>query len=107
MKPRRWTAFLMTTGRRRTTPASRPTLEDPDQISKAKRWCASTAASDVMRSTGWRHESRIGVELTTEGSKHVDELFFGNHTDIPETWNAWIYNKLNTPRTYQTEDVDR
>ena len=53
------------------------------------------------------HESRIGVELSTEGSKHVDELFFGNHTDIAETWNAWIYNKLKNPRTYQTKDVEQ
>jgi len=52
-------------------------------------------------------ESRIGVELTTFGSKTLEELFFGNHTDIPETWNDWTYNKLKTPRTYATERIEQ
>ena len=52
-------------------------------------------------------ESRIGVELTTFGSKHLDELFFGNQTNIPETWNDWTFHKLQTPRIYQTKDVEQ
>jgi mono/diheme cytochrome c family protein len=52
-------------------------------------------------------ESRIGVELTTFGQKGLEELFFGNHTDIPITWRDWTYNKLKTPRTYETERIDQ
>ena len=52
-------------------------------------------------------ESRIGVELTTFGSKTVEELFFGNHTDIKETWDDWTFNKLKTPRIYATERVEQ
>ena len=32
---------------------------------------------------GMENESRVGVELSTFGSKTLEELFFGNHTDIP------------------------
>jgi mono/diheme cytochrome c family protein len=52
-------------------------------------------------------ESRIGVELTTFGSKTLEELFFGNRTDIKETWDDWTYNKLKTPRIYATERVEQ
>jgi cytochrome c1 len=56
---------------------------------------------------GMEKESRIGVELTTFGSKKLEELFFGNHTDIPNTWDDWTYNKLKTPRTYATDRVEQ
>ncbi|TAK07901.1 c-type cytochrome, partial [bacterium] len=56
---------------------------------------------------GMEKESRIGVELTTFGSKTLEELFFGNHTDIRHTWDDWTYNKLKTPRTYATERIEQ
>jgi mono/diheme cytochrome c family protein len=56
---------------------------------------------------GMEKESRIGAELTTFGSKKVEELSFGNHTDIKESWEDWTYNKLKTPRTYATERIDQ
>jgi len=34
-------------------------------------------------------------------------LFFGNRTDIPETWDQWTFHKLQTPRIYQTKDVEQ
>jgi mono/diheme cytochrome c family protein len=34
-------------------------------------------------------------------------LFFGNQTNIPETWNDWTFHKLQTPRIYQTKDVEQ
>ena len=52
-------------------------------------------------------ESRIGAELTTFGSKTVEELFFGNRTDIKPTWDDWTYNKLKTPRGYATERIEQ
>ena len=52
-------------------------------------------------------ESRIGVELTTFGSKPVEELFFGNRTDIKQTWEDWTFNKLKTPRIFATERVEQ
>jgi len=56
---------------------------------------------------GFERESRIGVELTTFGSKTLDELFFGNRTDIPQTWYDWTFNKMKTPRIYATERIEQ
>ena len=56
---------------------------------------------------GMEKESRIGVELTTFGSKTLEELFFGNRTDIRQTWDDWTYHKIKTPRIYATERVEQ
>ena len=56
---------------------------------------------------GMEKESRVGAELTTFGSKTVEELGFGNRTDIKNTWDDWTYNKLKTPRIYATERIDQ
>ena len=56
---------------------------------------------------GMEKESRIGVELTTFGSKTLEELFFGNRTDIKHNWDDWTYNKLKTPRIYATARVEQ
>jgi mono/diheme cytochrome c family protein len=37
----------------------------------------------------------------------VEELFFGNRTDIKETWEDWTFNKLKTPRIFATERVEQ
>jgi mono/diheme cytochrome c family protein len=56
---------------------------------------------------GMEKESRIGVELTSFGSKTLDELFFGNRTDIKPAWDDWTHNKIKTPRIYATERVEQ
>ncbi len=56
---------------------------------------------------GMEKESRVGAELTTFGSKAVEELFFGNRLDVKHTWDDWTYNKLKTPRGYATERIEQ
>src|SRR6185295_9096199 len=56
---------------------------------------------------GMEKETRIGAELTTFGSKADEELFFGDRTDIRETWDDWTYNKLLTPRAYATHWIEQ
>src|SRR5207237_301068 len=56
---------------------------------------------------GMERESRIGVELSSFASKTREELFFGDRTDIPETWDDWTYNKLLLPRTYATKWIEQ
>jgi mono/diheme cytochrome c family protein len=101
------TAFLMQHGQKKPDPNVETALKDPDNIKKGEALVRKYGCFGCHEINGMEHESRIGVELTTEGSKHVDELFFGNHTDIPETWNDWMYNKLHDPRTYATKDVEQ
>jgi mono/diheme cytochrome c family protein len=104
------TAFLMTHGKKKEAP------ELPALLARLKSPSAAKAGKALIRKygcfgcheiNGMEHESRIGVELTTFGSKHLDELFFGDRTDIAPTWNDWTYNKLYDPRTYATPDVEQ
>ena len=82
-------------------------LQDKQNISQGESLVRKYGCFGCHDIPGMEKESRIGVELTTFGSKPLEELFFGNHTDIKETWDDWTYNKLKTPRTYATERVEQ
>jgi len=63
--------------RRRKIPQVEVALKDPENIKKGEALVRKYGCFGCHEISGMEHESRIGVELTTEGSKHVDELFFG------------------------------
>jgi len=102
------TAYLMTLGAKPEPMAGiQEKLADANAIKRGesliRRWgCAG--CHDIK---GMEKESRVGVELTTFGSKTLEELFFGNQTDIKRTWDDWTFNKLKTPRIYATDRVEQ
>ena len=102
------TAYLMTLGAKADqTVGIEEKLADPANIKRGeslvRRW-GCFGCHDIK---GMEKESRIGAELTTFGSKTVEELSFGNRTDIKHTWDDWTYNKLKSPRGYATERVEQ
>jgi len=101
------TAFLMTHGQKKEDPGVEQALKDPVNISAGESLVRKYGCFGCHEVEGMDKESRIGVELTTFGSKHLDELFFGDRTDIPETWNDWTFHKLQDPRIYATKDVEQ
>jgi mono/diheme cytochrome c family protein/predicted nucleic acid-binding Zn-ribbon protein len=102
------TAYLSTLGSKSDPIANiDKRLQDQQNIARGQSLVRKYGCFGCHDIPGMEKESRIGVELTTFGSKTVEELFFGNHTDIPDTWDAWTYNKLKTPRTYATERVEQ
>ncbi len=102
------TAYLMTLGKKsEAIPAIQERLADNKNIKRGESLVRKYGCFGCHDIQGMEKESRIGVELTTFGSKTLEELFFGNHTDIPNTWGDWTYNKLKTPRTYATERVEQ
>ena len=102
------TSYLMTLGGK-TEPIANieQQLADAKNIKRGEGLVRKYGCFGCHDIQGMEKESRIGVELTTFGSKKLEELFFGNHTDIPNTWDDWTYNKLKTPRTYATERVEQ
>lgn len=82
-------------------------LADPKNVKRGEGLVRKYGCFGCHDIQGMEKETRIGVELTTFGSKKLEELFFGNHTDIPNTWDDWTYNKLKTPRTYATDRVEQ
>ncbi len=101
------TAFLMTHGEKKEDPGVADALKDPEEAKKGEALVRKYGCFGCHEIEGMDKESRIGVELTTFGSKHLDELFFGNQTEIPETWDQWAFHKLQTPRIYATSDVEQ
>jgi len=101
------TAYLSTLGEKKQDAGVEQALADADNVKKGEALVRKYGCFGCHEINGMEHESRIGVELTTFGSKHVDELFFGDRTDIPETWDDWTYHKLYTPRIYATADVEQ
>jgi mono/diheme cytochrome c family protein len=101
------TAYLSTLGAKKMEPGIEQRVADASNIKKGEALVRKYGCFGCHEINGMEHESRIGVELTTFGSKHLDELFFGNRADIPETWDDWTYNKLHSPRIYATADVEQ
>ena len=102
------TTYLMTLGPKPDPMAGiEEKLADANNIKRGeslvRRW-GCFGCHDIK---GMEKESRIGAELTTFGSKTVEELSFGNRTDVKHTWDDWTYNKLKSPRGYATERVEQ
>src|SRR5262245_36366791 len=101
------TSYLMTLGEKAEKPEVVARLSDPEVITRGKGLVRKYGCYGWHNIPGIENEARIGVELTAFGSKTLEELFFGNHTDIPLTWDDWTYNKLREPRTYATERIEQ
>jgi mono/diheme cytochrome c family protein len=101
-------AFLLTLGSSDPADAAlRAALESEERSEQGAALVRKYGCAGCHDIPGMEEETRIGVELTTFGSKPLEELFFGNRTDVPHTWHDWTYNKLKTPRTYETERIEQ
>jgi len=101
------TSYLLTLGTPAPAGADGAALQSPQLIKDGEALVRKYGCAGCHNIPGMEQESRIGVELTTFGQKGLEELFFGNHTDIPNTWYDWTYNKIKTPRTYETERIEQ
>jgi mono/diheme cytochrome c family protein len=102
------TAYLVTLGQRKPGPADlEARLADPGNVAAGEKLVRKYGCAGCHDVPGMENESRIGVELSAFGSKTKEELFFGDRTDVAETWDDWTYNKLLTPRTYATKWIEQ
>ncbi|MCY4485929.1 MAG: c-type cytochrome [Deltaproteobacteria bacterium] len=102
------TTYLMTLGEKPEPDAAVVArLEDPANVAKGEKLVRKYGCAGCHDIPGMENESRIGVELTTFGSKPLEELFFGNDTSIKHSWKDWTYNKILSPRVYATERVEQ
>jgi len=101
-------AYLATLGSKSEAIAAiEERLQDAKNIKRGEGLVRKYGCFGCHDIAGMEKESRIGVELTTFGSKALEELFFGNRTDIRHTWDDWTYNKLKNPRIYATDRVEQ
>src|SRR5215470_10881281 len=101
------TSYLLTLGTPKPAAPVDGALQSPQLIKDGEALVRKYGCAGCHNIPGMEQESRIGVELTTFGQKPLEELFFGNHTDIPITWYDWTYNKIKTPRTYETKRIEQ
>ncbi len=102
------TAFLMTLGNKSEGIAGiEGRLLDAKNIKRGESLARKYGCFGCHDIQGMEKESRIGVELTTFGSKTLEELFFGNRTEIRRSWDDWTFNKLKSPRIYATDRVEQ
>src|SRR5437870_4092542 len=102
------TAYLVTLGEKKPAPTNLTArLADPANVAAGEKLVRKYGCAGCHDIPGMESESRIGVELSSFGSKTREELFFGDRTDVPETWDDWTYNKLLTPRTYATKWIEQ
>jgi len=101
------TSYLLTLGEKTEKPEVVAKLDDPEVIARGKGLVRKYGCYGCHNIPGMENEARIGVELTVFGSKTLEELFFGNRTDIPLTWDDWTYHKLKDPRIYATERIEQ
>src|SRR5436190_2054059 len=102
------TAYLVTLGENKPVPADLAArLADLASVAAVEKLVRKYGCPGCHDIPGMESESRIGVELSSFGSKTREELFFGDRTDVPETWDDWTYNKLLTPRTYATKWIEQ
>ena len=102
------TAYLATLGEKKPGPADlEAKLADPANVAAGEKLVRKYGCPGCHDIPGMETESRIGAELSAFGGKTKEELFFGDRTDIPETWDDWTFNKLKTPRTYATHWIEQ
>ena len=102
------TTYLTTLGTKAETIAGiDEKLADANNIKRGEALVRKYGCAGCHDIKGMEKESRIGVELTTFGSKTVEELAFGNRTDVGHSWDDWTFHKIKTPRGYATERVEQ
>ncbi len=100
-------SYLLTLKTDIERPDIRAELDDPDLVLEGQGLIRKYGCHGCHDIPGMEKEARIGVELTSFGEKSLEELFFGNRTDMPHTWSDWTYEKVNAPRGYATERIEQ
>jgi cytochrome c1 len=102
------TSYLLTLGEKKPAPdglAAR--LADPTNIADGQSLVRKYGCAGCHDIPGMESESRIGAELSTFGAKTKEELFFGDRTDLQETWDVFTFHKIKEPRGYATQWIEQ
>jgi len=104
------TSYLLTLKEEQPLPpdtALRARLSDPATIDEGASLIRRYGCFGCHAINGMETESRVSVELSDFSHKHLDELYFGDRLDIPNTWDDWTINKVLTPRAYATDRIEQ
>ncbi|MEK6766198.1 MAG: c-type cytochrome [Planctomycetota bacterium] len=74
---------------------------DPASAEKGRELVKNYGCYGCHEIKGFENESKIGVELTSFGSKSVELLDFGVVKDLERSWLSWTMAKLKDPRQFR------
>ena len=100
-------SYLMTLGEKPAAFADRPDLADAELVNHGQALVRQYGCHGCHEIPGMEREGRVGVELSAFGSKTLEELYFGNRTDVPHSWDGWTYYKIKEPRGYATDRIEQ
>ncbi len=100
-------AYLMTLKDDRQFEQKQLILDKPELIKKGEKTIREYGCAGCHAIKGMEKETRVSVSLSNIGRKRVDELDFGDNkpTEIPHTWNDWVFNKVKNARVYVTDRI--
>jgi len=102
------TAYLLTLGEKAPAPDGlQARLADPTTIAGGEKLVRKFGCPGCHDIPGMENESRIGAELSAYGGKSKEELFFGDRTDLDESWNTFTFHKIKEPRGYATNWIEQ
>jgi mono/diheme cytochrome c family protein len=95
-------AYLFTLGVQAKGEGAAP---DPGKIDAGKKLFGQRGCTGCHTMEGFALGFKKAPEHTGFGDKRVDELDFGNVTDIPRTRADWVLAKEISPRVFSTETI--
>ena len=101
------TSYLATLKDGAYQPVVEPALDRPSGylVQQGEYWIRTYGCFGCHTIPGMEKEGKVSVDLSTFGAKDASELFFGDATDVPQTWEAWTKGKLQDSRRYETKQV--
>jgi mono/diheme cytochrome c family protein len=102
------TNFLLTLGKREPTPPALLTeLNRPEVIEEGRRLIGKRGCFGCHEIRGFEKAEKIAPDLSNFANKRLLELFFGDATHVPETWEDYTLWKLKQPDIYATERIEQ
>ena len=102
------TSYLLTLGApQASSPDLAQQLRSAENVKAGEKLVRKYGCAGCHDIAGMENESRIGAELSAFGGKTHEELFFGDRTDLPHTWEAFTRHKIMEPRGYATKWIEQ
>jgi mono/diheme cytochrome c family protein len=96
------TAYLLTLGQKGTAAEA---TANPEEIERGKMLFGQRGCTGCHSMEGFALGFKKAPEHTGFGDKRVDELDFGNVTDIARTRADWVLAKEKSPRIFSTDTI--
>jgi mono/diheme cytochrome c family protein len=94
--------YLLTLGKKETAAVL---AINPKKIDEGQKLFGQRGCTGCHTMEGFALGFKKAPEHTGFGDKRVDELDFGNITDIPRTRADWVLTKEKSPRIFSTETI--